>query len=263
MGCIMDKYNGNNIVDCIRILIPFDIRNVVGAFMWVIMNFMLLIILFIFPPFNIYSYVALPFYVICNLWGIWVSIHKPRQPQLQHLLYSGFVALSISFCSFIAVQKLAYEFVEIESPLFFTLSLIAYSLIVYKSELFWIKYFTARLRGTTDQDVKMPKIVYFSGLGYMIGQVIIGILSQKAMAIVLIVILSFISVVFLALSTHLYFYFDFKKQGITSRHLKKLHSQKKPRLSRKERRQSTAASGHVNIPHSQKKPKLTRKDIRN
>lgn len=161
MGCIMDKYNGNNIVDCIRILIPFDIRNIVGAFMWVIMNFMLLIILFIFPPFNIYSYVALPFYVICNLWGIWVSIYKPRQPQLQHLLYSGFVALSISFCSFIAVQKLAYEFVEIESPLFFILSLIAYSLIVYKSELFWIKYFTARLRRTTDQDVKIPKIVFF------------------------------------------------------------------------------------------------------
>ncbi|WP_461299859.1 hypothetical protein [Bacillus sp. F9_6S_D1_P_5] len=259
----MDKYNGNNIVDCIRILIPFDIRNIVGAFMWVIMNFMLLIILFIFPPYNIYFYAAFPFYVICNLWGIWVSIYKPRQPQLQHLLYSGFVALSISFCSFIAVQKLAYEFVEIESPLFFILSLIAYSLIVYKSELFWIKYFTARLRGIADQDVKIPKIVYFLGLGYMIGQVSIGILSQKAMAIVLIVIFSFISVVFLALSTHLYFYFDFKKQGITSRHLKELYFQKKPKLSRKERRQSVAASGHVNIPHSQKKPKLARKDIRN
>ncbi|WP_170955073.1 hypothetical protein [Bacillus cereus] len=262
MGCIMDKYNGNNIVDCIRILIPFDIRNIVG-FVWFFMNFMLLIILFIFPPFNIYSYVALPFYVICNLGGIWVSIYKPRQPQLQHLLYSGFVTLSISFCSFIAVQKLAYEFVEIESPLFFILSLIAYSLIVYKSELFWIKYFTARLRGTTDQDVKIPKIVFFSGLGYMIGQVIIGVLSQKAMAIVLIILASFFSVVFIALSTHLYFYFDFKKQCIASGHLKKLHSQKKPRLSRKERRQSVAASGHVNIPHSQKKPKLARKDIRN
>ncbi|PFR53215.1 hypothetical protein COK35_00045 [Bacillus cereus] len=258
----MDKYNGNNIVDCIRILIPFDIRNIVG-FVWFFMNFMLLIILFIFPPFNIYSYVALPFYVICNLWGIWVSIYKPRQPQLQHLLYSGFVTLSISFCSFIAVQKLAYEFVEIESPLFFILSLIAYSLIVYKSELFWIKYFTARLRGTTDQDVKIPKIVFFSGLGYMIGQVIIGVLSQKAMAIVLIILASFFSVVFIALSTHLYFYFDFKKQCIASGHLKKLHSQKKPRLSRKERRQSVAASGHVNISHSQKKPKLARKDIRN
>ncbi|PEC83185.1 hypothetical protein COK00_06840 [Bacillus cereus] len=258
----MDKYNGNNIVDCIRILIPFDIRNIVG-FVWFFMNFMLLIILFIFPPFNIYSYVALPFYVICNLGGIWVSIYKPRQPQLQHLLYSGFVTLSISFCSFIAVQKLAYEFVEIESPLFFILSLIAYSLIVYKSELFWIKYFTARLRGTTDQDVKIPKIVFFSGLGYMIGQVIIGVLSQKAMAIVLIILASFFSVVFIALSTHLYFYFDFKKQCIASGHLKKLHSQKKPRLSRKERRQSVAASGHVNIPHSQKKPKLARKDIRN
>lgn len=191
MGCIMDKYNGNNIVDCIRILIPFDIRNIVGAFMWVIMNFMLLIILFIFPPYDIYSYVALPFYVICNLWGIWVSIYKPRQPQLQHLLYSGFVSLSISFCSFIAVQKLAYEFVKIESPLFFILSLIAYSLIVYKSELFWIKYFTARLRGTTDQDVKIPKIVFFSSLGYMIGQISIGILSQKTMAILLIILLSF------------------------------------------------------------------------
>ncbi|MHC2831728.1 hypothetical protein [Bacillus sp. F9_6S_D1_P_5] len=257
----MDKYNGNSIDDCIRILIPFDIRNIVG-FVWFFMNFMLLIILFIFPPYNIYSYVAFPFYMICNLWGIWVSIHKPRQPQLQHLLYSGFVALSISFCSFIAVQKLAYEFVEIESPLFFILSLIAYSLIVYKSELFWIKYFTARLRGTTDQDVKIPKIVFFSSLGYMIGQVIIGVLSQKAMAIVLIILASFFSVVFLALSTHLYFYFDFKKQCIASGHLKKLHSQKKPRLSRKERRQSVAASGHVNIPYSQKKPKLTRKEKR-
>jgi len=259
----MDKYNGNNIVDCIRILIPFDIRNIVGAFMWVIMNFMLLIILFIFPPFNIYSYVALPFYVICNLWGIWVFIHKPRQPQLQHLLYSGFVALSISFCNFIAVQKLAYEFVKIESSLFFILSLIAYSLIVYKSELFWIKYFTARLRGTTDQDVKIPKIVFFSSLGYMIGQISIGILSQKTMAILLIILLSFFSVVFLALSTHVYFYFDFRKQGITSGHLKELHSQKKPKLSRKDRRQSTATPEHVNIPHSQKKPKLTRTDIRN
>ncbi|MEB9684942.1 hypothetical protein BK742_24895 [Bacillus thuringiensis serovar pingluonsis] len=262
MGCIMDKYNGNNIVDCIRILIPFDIRNVVG-FVWFFMNFMLLIILFIFPPYNIYSYAAFPFYVICNLWGIWVFIHKPRQPQLQHLLYSGFVALSISFCSFIAGQKLAYEFVKIESPLFFILSLIAYSLIVYKSELFWIKYFTARLRRTTDQDVKIPKIVFFSSLGYMIGQISIGILSQKAMAILLIILLSFFSVVFLALSTHVYFYFDFRKQGITSGHLKELHSQKKPKLSRKDRRQSTATSGHVNIPHSQKKPKLTRTDIRN
>ncbi|OFD75367.1 membrane protein [Bacillus mycoides] len=262
MRCIMDKYNGNNIDDCMRILIPFDVRNIVGAFVWVIMNVLLLIILFIFPPYNIYSYVALPFYVMCNLWGIWVSIYKPRQPQLQHLLYSGFVALSISFCSFIAVQKLAYEFVEIESPLFFILSLIAYSLIVYKSELFWIKYFTDRLRGTTNQGVKIPRIVFFSSLGYIIGQVSIGILSQKAMAIVLIVIFSFISVVFLGLSTHLYFYFDFKKQGITSEHLKKIYSQKKPKLSRKERRQSTATSGHVNIPHSQKKPKLIRKEKR-
>ncbi|AOM12121.1 MULTISPECIES: hypothetical protein [Bacillus] len=258
----MDKYNGNSIDDCIRILIPFDIRNIVGAFVWFFMNFMLLIILFIFPPYNIYSYIALPFYVICNLWGIWVSIYKPRQPQLQHLLYSGFVALSISFCSFIAVQKLAYEFVEIESPLFLILSLIAYSLIGYKSVLFWIQYFTDRLRGTTNQEVKIPKIVLFSSLGYMVGQVIIGILSQKAMAIVLIILASLFSVVFLALSTHLYFYFDFKKQSIASGHLNKLHSQKKPKLSRKERRQSTAASGHVNTPHSQKKPKLTRKEKR-
>lgn len=258
----MDKYNGNSIDDCIRILIPFDIRNIVGAFVWFFMNFMLLIILFIFPPYNIYSYIALPFYVICNLWGIWVSIYKPRQPQLQHLLYSGFVALSISFCSFIAVQKLAYEFVEIESPLFLILSLIAYSLIGYKSVLFWIQYFTDRLRGTTNQEVKIPKIVLFSSLGYMVGQVIIGILSQKAMAIVLIILASLFSVVFLALSTHLYFYFDFKKQSIASGHLNKLHSQKKPKLSRKERRQSTAASGHVNIPYSQKKPKLTRKEKR-
>ncbi|WP_242217415.1 hypothetical protein [Bacillus cereus group sp. BfR-BA-01380] len=257
----MDKYNGNNIEDCIRILIPFDVRNIVGAFVWCIMNFLLLIILFIFPPYSIYSYAALPFYVICNLWGIWISIHKPRQPQLQHLLYSGFVASSISLCSFIAVQKLAYEFVELESPLFFILSLIAFGLVVYKSEFFWIKYFTARLRGIADPDVKIPKIVLFSGLGYMIGQVSIGILNQKSIAIVLIIILSFISIVFLALSTHLYFYFDFKKQVEASGYVNIQHSQKKPKLTRKERRQSKT-SGHVNIQHSQKNSKLTRKERR-
>lgn len=247
----MDKYNGNNIDDCIRILIPYDIRNIIGAFVWFFMNFLLLIILFIFPPYSIYSYTALPFYVICNLWGIWILFYKPRQPQLQHLLYSGFVASSISLCSFIAVQKLAYEFVELESPLFFILSLIAYGLVVYKSELFWIKYSTARLRRITDEDVKVPKIVLFSSLGYIIGQVSIGFLSQKSMAIVLIIILSFISIVFLALSTHLYFYFDFKKQFITSGHSKIVHPQKKPKLTRKQRRQSMV-SRHVNIPHSKK-----------
>ncbi|WP_243765117.1 hypothetical protein [Bacillus arachidis] len=255
----MDKYNGNNIDDCIRILIPFDIRNIVGAFVWFFMNVLLLIILFIFPPRSIYSYAALPFYVICNLWGIWILIYKPRQPQLQHLLYTGFVAFSISICSFIAVQKLAYEFVELESPLFFILSLIAYGFVVYKSVLFWIKYFTARLRKITDQDVKIPKIVFFSGLGYMIGQVGIGFLSQKSMAIVLIILSSFFSVAFLSLSTHLYFYFDFKKQFMASRHINIPKPQKKPKLSRKERRQSMA-SGHVNIPNSKKKPKLSRKE---
>ena len=96
----------------------------------------------------------------------------------------------------------------------------------------------------------------------MIGQISIGILSQKAMTILLIILLSFFRCVLSSKYTCI-FYFDFRKQGITSGHLKELHSQKKPKLSRKERRQSTATSGHVNIPHSQKKPKLTRTDIRN
>lgn len=160
-------------------------------------------------PFSTAKYIFLrgsPFYVICNLWGIWILIYKPRQPQLQHLPYTRFVAFSISICSFIAVQKLAYEFVELESPLFFILSLIAYGFVVYKSVLFWIKYFTARLRKITDQDVKIPKIVFFS-------------------------------VAFLSLSTHLYFYFDFKKQFMASRHINIPQSQKKPKLSRKEKRQ--------------------------
>jgi len=71
----------------------------------------------------------------------------------------------------------------------------------------------------------------------MIGQVGIGFLSQKSMAIVLIILSSFFLVAFLSLSTHLYFYFDFKKQFMASRHINIPQSQKKPKLSRKEKRQ--------------------------
>ena len=60
----MDKYNGNNIDDCIRILIPFNIRNIVG-FVWLFINFMLLIILFIFPPYNIY--LTASFSILCDM----------------------------------------------------------------------------------------------------------------------------------------------------------------------------------------------------
>lgn len=233
----MDKYNFKNIDDGIRILLPFDIRNIVGAFVWFIMNFLLLIIIFVFPPIhNVYFYLALPFFIVCNLWGIWIFIKKPKQPQLQHLLYSGFVGTSISFCSFIGVQKIAYELIGLESPLFFILSFIVYCLVVYKSGQLWIKYFTARLMGMNDQKVKFSKVGVFSGVGYIVGQISIGILSQDSLAILLIILLSFFSVIFLFASVHVYFYFDFKKHLIITGHSKMKQVQQKSNLTRKERR---------------------------
>ncbi|MDA1545263.1 MULTISPECIES: hypothetical protein [Bacillus cereus group] len=233
----MDKYNFKNIDDGIRILLPFDIRNIVGAFVWFIMNFLLLIIIFVFPPiYNVYFYLALPFFIVCNLWGIWIFINKPKQPQLQHLLYSGFVGTSISFCSFIGVQKIAYELIGLESPLFFILSFIVYCLVVYKSGQLWIKYFTARLMGINDQKVNFSKVGVFSGVGYIVGQISIGILSQDSLAILLIILLSFFSIIFLFASVHMYFYFDFKKHLIITGHSKMKQVQQKSNLTRKERR---------------------------
>lgn len=89
--------------------------------------------------------------------------------------------------------------------------------------------------GINDQKVKFSKVGVFSGVGYIVGQISIGILSQDSLAILLIILLSFFSVIFLFASVHVYFYFDFKKHLITG-HSKMKQVQQKSNLTRKERR---------------------------
>ncbi|PGO45676.1 hypothetical protein CN986_30900, partial [Bacillus thuringiensis] len=68
--------------------------------------------------FTIYLYVILPFISIANIWGVWVFFYKPNEPRLVHILYNGFMGLTFSFGSFIVIQKIAYTFIKIETPLF-------------------------------------------------------------------------------------------------------------------------------------------------
>ena len=49
--------------------------------------------------------------------------YKPNELRLVHILYNGFMGITFSFGSFIVIQKIAYTFIKIETPLFLLLLL--------------------------------------------------------------------------------------------------------------------------------------------
>ncbi|MDM5156204.1 hypothetical protein QUF88_21065 [Bacillus sp. DX1.1] len=205
----MEKYHGKSTEQIIQTLMPFSIRSSV-VMVWVVINFMILTP-FLFPPtYTIYLYIIFPFLLISNIWGIWMFFYKPHELRLVHLLYNGFIGATFSFGSFIVIQKLAYTFIKIETPLFFIVTFLLYIFTIYKLISLGIKSFLRRLKHGDKDDIKIPPIVYFSGLGYVIGQICIGILSQNGLAILLILVFSLLAIIFSMYGIHLYFYFDLK-----------------------------------------------------
>ncbi|MEY8347557.1 hypothetical protein AALF16_04430 [Bacillus cereus] len=205
----MGKYHGKSTEQIIQKLMPFSIRSSV-VMVWVVINFMILTP-FLFPPtYTIYLYIIFPFLLISNIWGIWMFFYKPHELRLVHLLYNGFIGVTFSFGSFIVIQKLAYTFIKIETPLFFIVTFLLYIFTIYKLISLGIKSFLRRLKHGDKDDIKIPPIVYFSGLGYVIGQICIGILSQNGLAILLILVYSFLAIIFSMYVMHLYFYLDLK-----------------------------------------------------
>ncbi|SFI13878.1 MULTISPECIES: hypothetical protein [unclassified Bacillus (in: firmicutes)] len=207
----MEKYHGKSTEQIIQTLMPFSVRSSV-IMVWVVINFMILTP-FLFPPtFTIYLYVILPFLLISNIWGIWLFFYKPHELRLVHILYNGFMGATFSFGSFIVIQKFAYTFIKIETPLFFIVTFSLYIFTIYKLISLGITSFLRRLNNEETNNIKISPIVYFSGLGYIIGQICIGSLSQNGLAILLILVFSFLAVVFGIYGVYLYFYFDLKKQ---------------------------------------------------
>ncbi|MGE7330381.1 hypothetical protein ACQKJ7_22655, partial [Bacillus thuringiensis] len=185
---------------------------------WVVINFMILTP-FLFPPtFTIYLYVILPFISIANIWGVWVFFYKPNEPRLVHILYNGFMGLTFSFGSFIVIQKIAYTFIKIETPLFFIVTFLLYILTIYKLISIGMKSFLRRLNNEENENIKISPIVYLSGLGYVIGQICIGTLSQNGLATVLILVFSLLAVVFSISGAHIFIYIDLKREEMDGMH---------------------------------------------
>ncbi|PEC19051.1 hypothetical protein COM96_27040, partial [Bacillus cereus] len=69
-----------------------------------------------------------------------------------------------------------------------------------------------RLNNEENGNIKISPIVYFSGLGYIIGQICIGSLSQNALATVLILVFSLLAVVFSISGSYICIYIDLKKR---------------------------------------------------
>ncbi|EKS8367611.1 hypothetical protein ACWKTX_05960 [Bacillus thuringiensis] len=206
----MEKYHGKSTEQIIQKLMPGSVRSSV-VMVWVVINFMILTP-FLFPPtFTIYLYVILPFISIANIWGVWVFFYKPNEPRLVHILYNGFMGLTFSFGSFIVIQKIAYTFIKIETPLFFIVTFLLYILTIYKLISIGMKSFLRRLNNEENENIKISPIVYLSGLGYVIGQICIGTLSQNGLATVLILVFSLLAVVSSIYGVYICIYIDLKR----------------------------------------------------
>ncbi|QFY01046.1 hypothetical protein GE376_17915 [Bacillus cereus] len=206
----MEKYHGKSTEQIIQKLMPGSVRSSV-VMVWVVINFMILTP-FLFPPtFTIYLYVILPFISIANIWGVWVFFYKPNEPRLVHILYNGFMGLTFSFGSFIVIQKIAYTFIKIETPLFFIVTFLLYILTIYKLISIGMKSFLRRLNNEENENIKISPIVYLSGLGYVIGQICIGTLSQNGLATVLILVFSLLAVVSSIYGIYICIYIDLKR----------------------------------------------------
>ncbi|MGX5387054.1 hypothetical protein CN273_25900 [Bacillus thuringiensis] len=213
----MEKYHGKSTEQIIQKLMPGSVRSSV-VMVWVVINFMILTP-FLFPPtFTIYLYVILPFISIANIWGVWVFFYKPNEPRLVHILYNGFMGLTFSFGSFIVIQKIAYTFIKIETPLFFIVTFLLYILTIYKLISIGMKSFLRRLNNEENENIKISPIVYLSGLGYVIGQICIGTLSQNGLATVLILVFSLLAVVFSISGSYICIYIDLKREEMDGMH---------------------------------------------
>ncbi|PGO85501.1 hypothetical protein [Bacillus thuringiensis] len=213
----MEKYHGKSTEQIIQKLMPGSVRSSV-VMVWVVINFMILTP-FLFPPtFTIYLYVILPFISIANIWGVWVFFYKPNEPRLVHILYNGFMGLTFSFGSFIVIQKIAYTFIKIETPLFFIVTFLLYILTIYKLISIGMKSFLRRLNNEENENIKISPIVYLSGLGYVIGQICIGTLSQNGLATVLILVFSLLAVVSSIYGVYICIYIDLKREEMDGMH---------------------------------------------
>ncbi|PFV51393.1 hypothetical protein [Bacillus thuringiensis] len=213
----MEKYHGKSTEQIIQKLMPGSVRSSV-VMVWVVINFMILTP-FLFPPtFTIYLYAILPFISIANIWGVWVFFYKPNEPRLVHILYNGFMGLTFSFGSFIVIQKIAYTFIKIETPLFFIVTFLLYILTIYKLISIGVKSFLRRLNNEENDNIKISPIVYLSGLGYVIGQICIGTLSQNGLATVLILVFSLLAVVSSIYGVYICIYIDLKREEMDGMH---------------------------------------------
>lgn len=213
----MEKYHGKSTEQIIQKLMPDSVRSSV-VMVWVVINFMILTP-FLFPPtFTIYLYIILPFLLIANIWGVWVFFYKPNEPRLVHILYNGFMGITFSFGSFIVIQKIAYTFIKIETPLFFIVTFLLYILTIYKLISIGMKSFLRRLNNEENDNIKISPIVYLLGLGYVIGQICIGTLSQNGLATVLILVFSLFAVVLSISGVYIWVYIDLKRKEMDGMH---------------------------------------------
>ncbi|HDR8376897.1 TPA: hypothetical protein QC255_004094, partial [Bacillus cereus] len=93
-----------------------------------------------------------------------------------------------------------------------------YILTNYKLISIGMKSFLRRLNNEENDNIKISPIVYLSGLGYVIGQICIGTLSQNGLATVLILVFSLFAVVLSISGVYIWVYVDLKRKEMDGMH---------------------------------------------
>ncbi|MFX3625543.1 MAG: hypothetical protein ACE3JP_16295 [Ectobacillus sp.] len=198
-------------------ILRIGIRDIIIAFVIIMMDVMLLLPAWFPPAEAIYFYLMAPPIIACNLWGLWLFFDKPGERQLKHVLFLGICGFIISVGSVILIQKFAYVYLNISTPLFFIGSIAVYMIMAFFVGRLSIGQFYRRLKQTEETEsgsFLMAGIL--SGIGYVAANIFLSITGENMVYQVLIALYSLFAVVFVYFMMYLYYYWYVRKMCGTS-----------------------------------------------
>ncbi|MBD7963930.1 hypothetical protein [Fictibacillus norfolkensis] len=107
----------------------FQIKQIIGAFTFIGLDLVIIMPL-LFPYIEEVLFITLPLILLINVWAIRLLIKNPSETEFESLLYLGFLGAVGSFCYFVLTQKMSYWLLNIDSPLYYIISLVAYVVLI-------------------------------------------------------------------------------------------------------------------------------------
>ena len=170
----------------------YNIRFSVGAFVFLMIDFLMAIPLFV-PFVPMYLYILLPFIIFINVWGIWIMVRNPYTVQYETILFIAAMSLIATFSYLILAHKMAYYYVGVHGWSYYVIVSLLYVLttlwilnyrlsrfkdLSYETLVKWKREERkqdrgkGKKRGMRHADMYMAILLYVPGIGYLIAQIV-------------------------------------------------------------------------------------------